>query len=122
MIDFPTRHSCGHLGAVAVVNPQCLCNSEKLEIRKAEKRLCPTCYSANCEVTTEKEFGKLPGFLGSPRQAEFAQDVLRRLLAGLPSDGTVSALLSQETLEARPLLDAWQSNEHRDLNTPAGFR
>ncbi len=120
MTDYPIRHSCGHSGAVHV-GSQHPTNAEKREIWKGEKRLCPACYSAACEAETAKKFGKLPAFAGTPNQVMFAQDVLQRLLVGLPI-GITSMLLSQETLEAAPLLDAWQSVEHRDRETLAGPR
>lgn len=120
MSDYPIRHSCGHSGVVPVGSPYPT-NAEKREIWKTEKRLCLACYSVKCEAETAKKFGKLPAFAGTSNQVKFAKDVLTRLVAGLPSSIT-STLLSQEILEARPLLDAWQSIEHRDLGTPVGPR
>ena len=63
----------------------------------------------------------MPKILGSPRQIEFAEQVLQWLLAEIPNGYDTSLLLSAECLDAAPLLDAWQQIEHRDrLSTPFG--
>lgn len=122
MNEYSICHSCGHPGVIRVGSKGWQTAEEKKLIAMEEKRVCPSCYQATCCAKIQKVADKLPKFSGSISQQKFATDILQRLLAGLSSLEVLEALLAQDVLDPRPLLDAWQSIGHRDVLTPAGPR
>ena len=122
MNEYSICHSCGHPGVVLVANANWQTTMEKQKIAQGERQVCPSCYQATCNAKIQKAVDKLPKFSGSSSQDKFATDILQRLLAGLSSLEVLEALLAQDVLDPRPLLDAWQSIGHRDVLTPAGPR
>ena len=115
-MDYTIHHSCGHQGTIYIVNPRCLSRKDDQSVTMAEKRVCPSCYQVACQTQAQERFGpKLPEFSGSEAQQDYAKTVLQQLLAGVGSDPMVRGILAQESLDPRPLLDAWNGSPHRNL-------